>query len=172
MRIALISLVIPFLLMLQSCEPEQNTVYVPEPTCDDGILNQNELEIDCGGPCKACPSRMTAKVDGMAWQALGNVTSSTNSGSIIIMAGNSTSTMSMIYTGSFTTGTFNLASAVYQVTATQTSYVANGGTITFSQWDNNHKVVSGTFAYTAVETSGTGDQKVITEGTFKYVPFQ
>jgi subtilisin family serine protease len=26
-----------------------------EPTCDDGILNQGEERIDCGGPCPACP---------------------------------------------------------------------------------------------------------------------
>ncbi len=27
-----------------------------EPTCEDGIQNQNETGIDCGGPCTACPS--------------------------------------------------------------------------------------------------------------------
>ncbi len=25
------------------------------PTCDDGILNQGEQDVDCGGPCPACP---------------------------------------------------------------------------------------------------------------------
>ena len=24
------------------------------PTCDDGIQNQKETGIDCGGPCPAC----------------------------------------------------------------------------------------------------------------------
>ena len=27
----------------------------PVPTCTDGIQNQGELDIDCGGPCAACP---------------------------------------------------------------------------------------------------------------------
>lgn len=27
----------------------------PMPTCRDGILNQGEEKIDCGGPCAACP---------------------------------------------------------------------------------------------------------------------
>ena len=27
-----------------------------EPTCTDGIKNQDEVDIDCGGPCKACPT--------------------------------------------------------------------------------------------------------------------
>ena len=26
------------------------------PTCEDGIQNQNETGIDCGGPCPACGS--------------------------------------------------------------------------------------------------------------------
>ena len=28
----------------------------PAPTCNDGIQNQGETGIDCGGPCAACPS--------------------------------------------------------------------------------------------------------------------
>ncbi|MED5507524.1 MAG: di-heme oxidoredictase family protein [Planctomycetota bacterium] len=27
----------------------------PPPTCDDGILNQSEDRVDCGGPCPECP---------------------------------------------------------------------------------------------------------------------
>src|SRR5690606_34810781 len=26
------------------------------PTCDDGIQNQGETGVDCGGPCPACPT--------------------------------------------------------------------------------------------------------------------
>ena len=25
-----------------------------EPTCDDGLINQGETNIDCGGPCEIC----------------------------------------------------------------------------------------------------------------------
>ena len=28
----------------------------PAASCDDGILNQGEEDVDCGGPCDACPS--------------------------------------------------------------------------------------------------------------------
>ena len=31
----------------------------PEPTCTDGIQNQGERHIDCGGPCDACPPDCT-----------------------------------------------------------------------------------------------------------------
>ncbi|MBN2422331.1 hypothetical protein JXB41_03825 [Candidatus Woesearchaeota archaeon] len=29
---------------------------LPCPTCEDGIKNQGETDVDCGGPCTACPS--------------------------------------------------------------------------------------------------------------------
>jgi len=39
-------------------EVEDYTVVVggaPAPTCNDGIQNQGETGVDCGGPCPACP---------------------------------------------------------------------------------------------------------------------
>lgn len=29
-------------------------LYVPEQTCSDGVQNQEELGVDCGGPCEPC----------------------------------------------------------------------------------------------------------------------
>src|SRR5690606_33297712 len=40
-----------------SCSSDDDTpIVVPPPvaTCSDGIQNQNETGIDCGGPCTAC----------------------------------------------------------------------------------------------------------------------
>jgi hypothetical protein len=31
-----------------------STITAPAPTCSDGIQNQGELGVDCGGPCTAC----------------------------------------------------------------------------------------------------------------------
>jgi hypothetical protein len=50
--------------------------------------------------------------------------------------------------------------------------MANGGSITFTSWDTRQKTVSGTFSFTGIESSGTGTQKTITEGVFKFVPYQ
>lgn len=33
-------------------------IFKPKPSCQDGILNQNEERIDCGGPCFPCPERL------------------------------------------------------------------------------------------------------------------
>ncbi|HEX5002858.1 MAG TPA: DUF6252 family protein [Bacteroidia bacterium] len=164
--------VVPFFLILSGCQPAQNNPYVADESCSDGILNQGETEIDCGGPCQPCHSRMTALVDGNAWEAQGNLTSSTNNGSILILAGNGTTSLSMIYTGPFALGTFTLNSAIFVETLTQTNYLANTGTITFTNWDSHDHTVSGTFSFTATETSTPGGtQKVVTDGIFKYVPY-
>lgn len=43
------------LLFVQCSEDDNNNVIEPEPTCDDGILNGDEVEIDCGGSvCEPC----------------------------------------------------------------------------------------------------------------------
>jgi hypothetical protein len=159
------------ILLVQACEPEQSTPYVPEETCSDGILNQGETETDCGGPCPACSSRMSATVNGIPWQAQGNITSSTNNGSILILSGNGNSTMSMIHSGPFATGTYTLNSAIYQDLPTLTNYFATTGSITFTVWDTRQNVVSGTFSFTAVNPADTSDKKVVAGGEFKHVPF-
>lgn len=35
----------------------------PSPSCFDGVKNQRETGIDCGGPCKACISEVARKID-------------------------------------------------------------------------------------------------------------
>jgi hypothetical protein len=40
------------------------------PSCTDGIKNQGETDIDCGGPCTACaPASFTCKINGVTWVA-------------------------------------------------------------------------------------------------------
>ena len=40
-------------------------------SCTDGILNQNEEEVDCGGPCTPCATpAMSALIDGVSWSAV------------------------------------------------------------------------------------------------------
>ncbi|MEM4260364.1 MAG: hypothetical protein QXG00_03950 [Candidatus Woesearchaeota archaeon] len=38
----------------------QNCTYIP--TCFDGIQNQNEYGVDCGGPCKPCPLHIPSPI--------------------------------------------------------------------------------------------------------------
>lgn len=55
--------ILPLFLMLFACagtepvvQPEDVEPPKPDPTCHDGMLNQDEDQIDCGGSCKACAS--------------------------------------------------------------------------------------------------------------------
>jgi len=142
------------------------------PNCFDNIQNQGELSVDCGGPCQGCPSKMTANIDGVAWESAGSVTSITNGNSILILSGNGNSNLSLIYTGPFETGIYNLGSASYSITTTQTNYISNTGTITFYEWNEEEEQVSGTFSFNAFESTGSGDTIRVTQGQFLFVPYQ
>lgn len=44
-------------------EESQMVVVVdaPDPSCDDGLRNQGEEDVDCGGPCSPCPPKPTCE---------------------------------------------------------------------------------------------------------------
>lgn len=42
--------------VFHSCSKKDSNDNAPIPTCSDGIQNQGEQGVDCGGPCSACPS--------------------------------------------------------------------------------------------------------------------
>jgi hypothetical protein len=164
------SVIISLMMVIVSCQPEETQIPVL-PDCMDAIQNQGETGIDCGGPCDPCPSVMSAKVDGTDWHSAGSVNSLVNDSSIIILAGNGSSTLSLIYTGPFTNGTYNLDAASYVLTATNTNYLSSSGTITFQSWNFESKEVAGTFSFKAFDASGSGDTVNVTNGQFNYVPF-
>ena len=45
-----------FITIVISCNKNDDDVTptIPLPSCSDGIKNQDEVEIDCGGVCTAC----------------------------------------------------------------------------------------------------------------------
>ena len=45
---------VTFVLIYSSCKKKTDDT-TPTATCSDGIQNQGETGIDCGGPCAACP---------------------------------------------------------------------------------------------------------------------
>lgn len=160
------------LIALTACNKTDTGISKPFPDCFDQLQNQGELGVDCGGPCLPCDGRVTAKIDEVPWQSEGNVSSSVNNNSIIILSGNGTSSLSLIYSGPFVAGTFNLQSALYSITASGTNYLSNQGSITFTKWDEAEQQVSGNFNFTAFESSGSGDTLLVTGGTFVFVPYE
>lgn len=157
---------------IQGCSTSDSETSLPRPSCEDNIQNQGENGVDCGGPCSPCKAKLSASVNGSDWQAQGNINTSINGNSIIILSGNGTSTLSMIYTGPFTEGTYNLAAATYGITATAQNFISSEGSITFNSWDYANEQISGTFNFKAFDSSGSGDSVVVTQGNFSYVTFQ
>lgn len=40
------------------CNPQPTTTTILYPACSDGIKNQGEIGLDCGGPCPACETEL------------------------------------------------------------------------------------------------------------------
>ena len=160
------------ILCLSACNTTDTGISKPFPDCYDGLQNQDETGIDCGGSCAPCPAKLSAKLDGIPWESAGNVSGSVANNQLLISSGNGSSTLSLIHNGPFETGTYNLYQALYQVsTPVTTNYFSNQGTITFLSWDLQNKMVSGTFSFTAFESSGTGDTILVTQGIFQSVSY-
>jgi len=160
------------ILCFAACNTTDTGISKPFPDCFDGIQNQGETSIDCGGPCLPCPPKVTAKIDGVPWESGGNVSGSVAGNQIQISSANGTATLNVIHQGPFEAGSYNLYQALYMINSPQTTYISNQGTITFLTWDPQNKVVSGTFSFTAFEASGVGDTIQVTDGTFESVIYQ
>ncbi|WP_276167641.1 DUF4856 domain-containing protein [Zobellia alginiliquefaciens] len=98
MRSVFFSIAASSVLLLASCESDDNAVQIPEETCFDNIMNGDETGIDCGGSCTPCetaienPASYSFERDGestvsfsgqttrilMAHELLGEFTTSTN----------------------------------------------------------------------------------------------
>src|SRR4030095_7117121 len=88
-------------LFLTSCNTTDTGISKPFPDCYDGIKNQDETGIDCGGSCVPCPAKVTAKIDGIVWESGGNVAGSVSNNQLLISSGNGTSNLSLIHQGPF-----------------------------------------------------------------------
>jgi hypothetical protein len=53
-RLILPTSVLLIALLFVTCKKKSSDDSTPTPTCSDGIQNQGETGVDCGGPCTAC----------------------------------------------------------------------------------------------------------------------
>lgn len=138
-------------------------------TCTDGIQNQGEEDVDCGGPCPPCIKEpgMTAKVSGYAWTAL-NLAASLNGGLLNITGDNGVTPFYMIildYNGPQQVGTHNLSPTTMLLNMNSKEFNLVSGTITFTEFNTTAKRISGTFSF---EAKHPGETLVIsvTQGSF------
>ncbi len=144
-------------------------------TCSDGIQNQGETGVDCGGPCPACAvASMSAKVDGNQWTA-NFVTANNMSGTLAIQGSYTPTTqgIDLSYSGTFAVGTYTLGSldGNYAVSTPSTvNCIIQTGTITFTTFNTTTKTVSGTFSFSCTDAT-THVSQSITNGVFSNVKY-
>jgi hypothetical protein len=142
------------------------------PSCADGIMNQGETAVDCGGPCDPCYPRLSAKIDGVEWSATSRNAFLSAPGTIRIYGTNTQSNFTLYYSGVFEPGTEN-AGAAFRAeyrNANGDLYTSTSGSISFSTFDTVSKSVSGTFQFVANDTTH-GTQTTITSGVFNSINY-
>ncbi|MFM7055164.1 MAG: DUF6252 family protein [Bacteroidota bacterium] len=156
-------------LVFAGCNPI-DTAISDLPNCEDGILNNGEREIDCGGKsCSPCAARMNADIDGSPWKLFGpNITSQINGNSIFISGMDSLfRSISLIHTGDFAPGSYPLSGGLFSNSAN--TYTASTGTINISEWDTTERYISGYFSFKAF--TGSGDSVTVSNGNFSFAPY-
>lgn len=150
-----------------------------EGSCYDGIKNQDETGIDCGGVCyEECEliQKMTAKINGASWTAdTAKLIGSYTSGSQMLnITGRTVSTIyptiTLVYVGSLTTGTYPLHSNTRYTKDISSFINFNSGTISLNIIDSHKKIINGSFNFSCIDTSA-GITYNITEGVLENIKY-
>lgn len=171
------SFLLLFLLFIISCVKQEEATIKLDPrtveTCLDGIQNQGETDVDCGGAnCDPCLGKMKATIEGKSFVNASTLNVSVNDTlQTLYMSGSSSAgdtTVSLLYSGAFTTGTHPVGGSVSIIGLPL--YNDPNGTITFTKFDTFNKVFDGTFSFSAVEIN-SGDTIKVTNGMFTTVGY-
>ncbi len=144
-------------------------------TCSDGIQNQGETGIDCGGPCLKC-EYLSATIDGNNWEAEQLSVKGRLLGTEIVIQGSrkdGSSNIQLVYEGIWHPGTYAFKRATYSIPGHQ--YVLTDPShssvtfTTFTVTDSTYQdsTITGTFSATLVDTlAAPMDTVEITNGSF------
>ena len=152
-----------------SCKSDDDAK-VDLPSCSDGIQNQGEEGVDCGGPCPKCEQMgMTAEIGGYKWVAK-NIQTTYTGGKLKIVADNAVTPLWMICINKSVpaqTGTYTLDA---QTTLNQmgSPYEFVSGTLAITKFDKDNKVVSGTFSMNFKD----GYSIKVDKGKFTLLPYE
>ena len=147
------------------------------PSCTDGIKNQDELGIDCGGVCgNPCLGSITAFVNGNGFSA-NNVQgiSGGSSNSLQLIATDTAvpyRIIQLFYSGTFTPGT-KTASGIFSIynNGIPKDYIQNTSTTLFiSSWNTQNKIINGSFTFKGFASAT--DSVVISNGVITDVGYQ
>ncbi|MBK7970134.1 MAG: hypothetical protein IPK08_14995 [Bacteroidetes bacterium] len=141
-------------------------------SCADGIMNQGETAVDCGGPCDPCYPRLSAKIDGVDWSATSRNAFISAPGMIRIYGTNTQSNFTLYYSGVFESGTTTAGSTFKGEFRSLSGdlYASTSGSISFSTFDTVARTISGTYQFLATDTT-SGTQLTITSGVFNSINY-
>lgn len=137
------------------------------PSCADGIRNQNETAVDCGGSCDPCYPRMSATVDHQYWISGSRNAQLSGPGTIRIYGTGSLQSIILFYSGPFTEGTLQVGSyfqGEYR-DSNGTLFESTDGSIQFHQFDTVERKIAGIYSFEAKEGVGL-TTKAIDSGIF------
>jgi hypothetical protein len=145
----------------------------PQASCDDGIMNQGETDIDCGGPCPACLGKITALIDGSNFTAnAGTISSFYRANSFFITGTSSLGSLTLIYQGPLNIGTYANCQGMFNRSSNSVNYTTANATVTFTSFNFTDSVAAGTFQFDAVNFNNPADTVHITDGQFKRISFK
>lgn len=138
-------------------------------TCSDGIQNQGETGVDCGGPCSPCATAsLTATIDGAPFTAT-FIQAQLLSGMLVIQATNGSKTLSLVHSGALATGTYTLQSVSTNYATSSITCLCTTSSITFTTFNTTTQKVSGTFYFNCTDASSTAHS--ITSGSFANIGY-
>jgi hypothetical protein len=140
----------------------------PCPSCADGIMNQNETAVDCGGQCDPCYPSLSAKIDNVQWSSTSRNAFISGPGIIRIYGTNQQNNITLFYSGVFTEGSTPTGNSFTGEMRDENGNLyssINGGSITFTTFDTTARKVSGIYNFTGKDTV-SNQFKVITSGVF------
>ncbi len=142
-------------------------------SCGDGIMNQGETAVDCGGPCDPCYQRLTASINGTTWNSQSRNAFIASPGALRIYGTNSVKNITLNYSGPFVAGT--VATGV-QFTGELRDENGNlfssapGGSISFSTFDTLSHTVSGTYQFLGTNAL-SGGSTIVSNGVFNVLEY-
>ena len=126
------------------------------PSCSDGILNQDETSVDCGGSCDPCYPRFSAIIDDTLWYATSRNAMISAPGTLRIYGTNQVQNLTLYYSGPFEIGTVPTGAQFlgeYRDELGNLYSSVLGGAISFTTFDTTSRTVSASFTFEALDIS-------------------
>jgi len=143
------------------------------PSCADGIRNQGETAVDCGGPCDPCYPRFAATINNVQWNSTSRSAFISGPGTVRIYGTDQMNNITLNYSGPLSTGTVNTGpkfTGELRDGQGNLYLSAPGGSITFTTFDTLTNTISGTYTFIGIN-SVNSTSKLVTGGIFNVLTY-